>query len=79
MDTCYDVHSNLGLWLEFHLEHNPEDNEFLFGYDGLDNPIRIKERLSCFMHDTMSRDSFQLDSPGLVGTHSVRKCAVTFA
>jgi len=32
MDTRYDVLSNLGVWLEFHFELNPGENDFVFAY-----------------------------------------------
>jgi hypothetical protein len=79
MDSRYDVHSNLGLWLEYHYEQYPGENEFVFGYNGLDDPIRIKEKISCLLRDSLQDDEFVFDRPGLLGTHSIRKCAVTFA
>ena len=45
MDTRYDCISNLGLWLEYHYKLNPGENEFIFAYSGLDEPIEIQERL----------------------------------
>jgi hypothetical protein len=79
MDTRYDCVSNLGLWLEYHYEVNPEENEFIFAYSGLDDPIRIKERLRRQLTDVLRGDEFVMDREGLLGTHSVRKMAVTFA
>ncbi len=79
MDTRYDVLSNLGLWLEYHFELNPGENEFVFGYSGLDDPIRIKERLARQLKEILLSDSFMSVRAGLLGTHSVRKMAVTFA
>ncbi len=79
MDTRYDFLSNGGLWLEYHYCVNPGQNEFIFGYEGLDDPIRIKARLSRLLADTLRDADFSLDRPGLVGTHSIRKMAVTFA
>lgn len=79
MDTRYDVHSNLGIWLEYHYELYPGENEFVFSYSGLDDPIRIKERMSRLLTDSLADSDFILDRPGLVGTHSIRKLAVTFA
>ncbi len=48
-NNVYDEHApppqvlfgamNLGLWLEYHYKLNPGDNEFIFGYQGLDDPI----------------------------------------
>ncbi len=46
-------------------------NEFIFGYEGLDDPIRIKERLSHLLAGTLRDADFSLDRPGLVGTHSI--------
>ena len=51
MDPCYDVHSNLGIWLGYHYKLNQGVNEFIFGYQGLDDPIRIKERISKLLID----------------------------
>ena len=79
MDTRYDCISNLGLWLEYHYELNPGANEFIFAYSGLDDPIRIKERLRRQLTDVLKGDEFVMDREGLLGTHSVRKMAVTFA
>ena len=79
MDTRFDFLSNDGLWLEYHYMVNPGENEFIFGYEGLDDPIQIKERLSRLLGDTLRDTDFNLDRPGLVGTHSIRKMAVTFA
>ena len=79
METRYDVHSNLGIWLEYHYELYPSENEFVFSYSGLDDPIRIKERMSHLLADSLADNDFVLDRPGLVGTHSIRKLAVTFA
>ena len=42
MDTRYCALCSLGLWLEYHFMKNPEDNEFLFGVLGLDDPKQIK-------------------------------------
>ena len=79
MDTRYDVLLNLGLWLKYHFELNPGENEFVFGYSGLDDPIRIKERLARQLKEILLSDSFMCARAGLLGTHSVRKMAVTFA
>lgn len=46
IDTWYDVHSNVGFWLEYHCEHCSGENEFKFGYNGFDDPIHIKEKFS---------------------------------
>jgi hypothetical protein len=77
-DTRYDVHSNLGLWLEYHYELCPGENECVFSYYGLDEPIGITERMSLLLADSHSDDDFVLDGPGLVGTHSLCKLDVTF-
>ena len=79
MDTRYDVLSNLGVWLEFHIELNPGENDFVFAYSGLDDPMRIKERLAHQLKDILLSDSCMAARAGLLGTHSVRKMAVTFA
>ena len=79
MDTRYDCISNLGLSLEYHYELNTEEHEFSFAYSGLDDPIRIEERLRHQLTDVLKEDEFVMDREGLLGTHSVRKMAVTFA
>ena len=79
MDTRYDLLSNGGIWLEYHYTVNPGENEFIFTYKGLDDPIRVKERLSSVLEDTLRDTDFNLDMPGLIGTHSIRMMTVTFA
>ena len=79
MDTRYDFLSNSGLRLGYHYSVNLEDNEFVFGYDGLDDPIQIKERLSCLLGNTLQNADFNLGRPCLVGTHSIMKMEVSFA
>jgi hypothetical protein len=56
MDTRYDVLSNLGIWLDNHYELNPFENKFVFGYLGLDDPIRIKEHLPHQLKDMLLSD-----------------------
>ena len=56
MDTRYDVHSNLGIWLEYHYELYPEENKFVFSYSGLDDPVWIKERVSHLLADSLGDD-----------------------
>ena len=43
MDTRYDFRSNGGLWLEYHYMVNPGENEFIFGYEGLNSNQREAE------------------------------------
>ena len=66
MDTRYDVHSNLGLWPEYHYELNTGHNNFVYAYSGLDDPVCIKERMSRLLADSHSDDNFVLDRPGLL-------------
>jgi hypothetical protein len=49
-----------------------------FSVDGLDDPVRIKERISNLLTATVSSEGI-LERDGLVGTHSLQKMAVTFA
>ena len=49
--------------------------DFVFDYSGLG----IKEHLACQLKDILLSDSFLATRAGLLGTHSVRKIAVTFA
>ena len=80
MNTLYDAHSNLGLWLEYEYElHGTEMNDFLFGYMGLDCPIRIKDQISRLMNRTVNHHDFITEETGKLGTHSIRKCAATYA
>ena len=76
MDPKYDVLSALGLWSEYHCQTNPEPNEFIFGCCGLDDPVRIKEQMSRVLKHILSE--MNLNGRRL-GTHSLRKLAVTFA
>ena len=50
-----------------------------FGYSGLDDPIRIKEQLAHQLKAILLSDVFMAARTELLGTHSVRKMAVTFA
>ena len=79
MDTRFCSQANLAVWLEYHFELNPEPNDFVFSYKGLTCPIHIKEKFQNLMRVEFSAPDFETEKPGLLGTHSVRKCAVTFA
>jgi hypothetical protein len=78
MDTRYCAVANVALWTEFNYETNPDMSEYVFSVDGLDDPLRIKERISNLLTATVSSEGI-LERDGLVGTHSLRKMAVTFA
>jgi hypothetical protein len=58
MDTRYDILSNLGLWFEYHFELHPGENELVFGYSGLDDPMRIKEHLARQLNEIVLSNSF---------------------
>ena len=45
-NPSYNLHSLLGLWLEYHCEFFPKDNEFVFCVEGLEDPIQIKEKIT---------------------------------
>ena len=51
----------------------------MFSDSGLDDSILIKKTTSRLLADSLADNDFILDRPGLVGTHSIRKLAVTFA
>ena len=80
MDTRYCAVANVAVWTEFNYLTNsdPDLSEYVFSVDGLDDPVRIKERISNLMNSTLTSATI-LERPGLVGTHSLRKLAVTFA
>lgn len=78
-DVRYDLPTALGLWLEWRFEHCPEDNEFVFCIDGLDDPDRIKDKLRRVLEYVIHSDDFVVREVGLIGTHSIRKFAVSFA
>lgn len=79
MNPLYDAHSNLGLWLEYEYElHGNEMNEYVFGYQGLHDPIRIKEQMQRLFSRTVNGRDFITEQTGKLGTHSIRKCASTY-
>ena len=80
MDTRYCAVANVAVWTEFNYLTNsdPDLSKYAFSVDGLDDPVRIKERISNLMNSTLTSATI-LERPGLVGTHSLRKMAVTFA
>ena len=75
----YDCHSLMGLWLEYRFEFHPEENEFVFCVNGLEDPIRIKDTIRRILKTIFRDEDFIIREVGLLGTHSVRKFAVTFA
>ncbi len=79
MDPWYDTHSLLGIWLEYRFEVHPEENEFIFCVNGLEDPIRIKDKIREVLVKIFRDDEFVIRDLGLLGTHSIRKFAVTFA
>ena len=79
MDPRYDTLSLLGLWLEYRFDYHPEQNQFIFCLDGLEDPIRIKEKVRKVLSMVLSDDQFCARDLGLLGSHSIRKFAVTFA
>ena len=79
MDPHYDTLSLLGLWLEYRFEFHPDQNEFIFCVDGLEDPIRIKETIRRVLSTVLSDDQFHVRDLGLLGSHSICKFAVTFA
>ncbi len=79
MDPRYDTLSLLGLWLEYRFEFHPEENEFIFCMGCLEDPIRIKETMRRVLSTVLKDDEFHVRDLGLLGSHSIRKFAVTFA
>jgi len=72
MDTRYDTLCNMTLWLEYHYEVNPGQNAFIFGYEGLDDPICIKETICPTLDEVLEGTKFSIDTTGLLGTCSTR-------
>jgi hypothetical protein len=58
-----------------------EESPFLFGVDGIDDPIALKKKASDFVRDNVFRsDEFvPALSAGKLGTHSIQKFASTRA
>jgi hypothetical protein len=58
-----------------------EESPFLFGVDGIDDPIALKKKASDFVQDNVFRsDEFvPALSAGKLGTHSIWKFASTRA
>ena len=79
MDPRYDTLSLLGLWLEYCFDYHPEQNQFIFCLDGLEDPIRIKEKVRKVLSMVLNDDQFCVRDHGLLGSHSIQKFAVTFA
>ena len=79
IDPRFCPHANLGPWLKYHFELDPQENEFIFSYCSLDDPIHIKERIREALNDVLRGDGFTVARVRVLGTHSVRKFAVTFA
>jgi hypothetical protein len=78
-DPHYDVLSFLGLWLEYRFEIHPEQNEFVFCVEGLEDPERIKDKIRRILSKIFKDEDFIIQEVGLLGTHSIRKYAVTLA
>lgn len=76
MDRRYCVLLGLAVYLE-----TGEESPFLFGIDGIDNPIALKKKASDFVRDNVFKsDEFvPALSTGKLGTHSFRKFASTRA
>jgi hypothetical protein len=77
MDPRFCPHANLGSWLEYHFELDPQENEFIFSYCGLDDPIHIKERIRGALNNVLRGDGFTVARVRVLGTHSVRKLQST--
>ena len=79
MDWRYCTLSNLAPWLEYHYTLNPEENDYFFGIQGNSDPTSIKTSAAYHLRDVLQDDEFSPFADGLMGTHSLRKFAVTVA
>ena len=79
MDWRYCTLSNLAPWLEYHFTLNPEENDYFFGIQGNSDPTSIKTLAAYHLRDVLQDDEFSPFADGLMGTHSLRKFAVTVA
>jgi hypothetical protein len=69
----------LGLWLEYHFMINPEQNDFYFGIQGLNDLKAIKKRAADCLRGIFRSGDFNVVDDGKTGTHSMRKFATTVA
>jgi hypothetical protein len=79
MDTRYCVLANLAMWMESYLFTDPTQNYFVFKFNRLDDPDRIKDVIRRGFNHAIKSPEFMSERLGLIGTHSVRKLAVTLA
>ena len=72
MDCRYCTLSHLGAWLEYHYMQNPEENEFILGHEGADNPISINCSASHQLSILLNKQADIHDAivDGLTGSHS---------
>ena len=81
-DWKYCVLSLLGVWLESHFESSPDHgSDFVFDAVGACCPITIKEGVANHLRQLLSSEALKelADIVGNIGTHSLRKFAVTMA
>ena len=76
-DWRYCTLSLLGGWLEYHYLLNPAENEFIFGVQGMEEPDCIKAVAAYQLRELLADNGFEEWGEGLMGTHSLRKFAVT--
>jgi hypothetical protein len=76
MDRRYCVLLGLAVYLETCME-----SPFLFGVDGIDDPVALKKKASDFLRDNVYKNDEFIPalSTGKLGTHSVRKFGSTHA
>lgn len=73
MDRRYCVLIGLAMWLEHHFTHYPEENEYVFGIYGEDDPDLIKEHAYSGLVSIFKDGEFNAVDDGKKGTHSMRK------
>jgi hypothetical protein len=78
-DWRYCVISLLASWLELHFTINPEENNYIFGAWGLDDPIKIKRSATYHLKKIINDEEFIHALLEALGSHSLRKMAVTLA
>ena len=71
----------LSTWLEFCIDSNGTDSNFILNYRGLNDPFFIKTYADNQLKVILGRKEFEAveHNNGNKGTHSMRKFAVTFA
>ena len=68
------------MWIEFSIGAYEVDQEFVFNFRGLDDPVRIKESADLLLKKVLASKEFEEVEIvlGNKGTHSMRKFSVSF-